>query len=324
MRKLTTLLLLTFMVFSCKEGGENQRILSNSSGRINHLLVVVDNLQWEQQVGEKIRNLLAAPVEGLNQEEPLFTINQMPPQVFSGFTTKNRIILIIKKEENSRTVIKQDVYAKPQTVVTVSGKNDSQIIEQLNKNADKIIEALKNEEIKERQRQIKKSLFDDSALQDSLGVSLKFSSVYRIAKATDNFFWIRRDIATGTMDLMVYEMPLGYLRKGDSLVTDIVKMRDSIGKKHIPGRFEGTYMITEKAYAPYLFETVIDNKPTIETKGLWEVKNDFMGGPFINYAIEDKANNRYLIIEGYVFAPSVNKRDYMFELEAIIRSAKIE
>jgi len=83
-------------------------------------------------------------------------------------------------------------------------------------------------------------------------------------------------------------------------------------------------MITEDAYAPFIFKTIIDNKPTIETKGIWELENDFMSGPFINYAIEDKVNNRYLVIEGYVFAPSVNKRDYMFELESIIRSARIK
>lgn len=322
MKKLTILILLIFTVLSCDKG-KKQRILSNSSGRINHLLVVVDNIQWEQQVGEKIRELFASPIEGLNQEEPLFSISQMPPQVFSGFTTKNRIILEIENGKKAQTEIKHDVYAKPQTLVTVSGMNNSEIIKQLEQNSEQIIKALKNEEIKERQRQISKSLFDDSALEDSLGVSLKFSSVYRIAKATKNFFWIRRDIATGTMDLMVYEVPLSYLRQGDSLVTDIVRMRDSVGKAHIQGRFENTYMITEKAYAPYIFKTTIDNKPTIETKGLWEVNNDFMGGPFINYAIEDKKNKRYLIIEGYVFAPSVNKRDYMFELEAIIRSAKI-
>ena len=49
-----------------------------------------------------------------------------------------------------------------------------------------------------------------------------------------------------------------------------------------------------------------------------------MSGPFINYWIEDKANNRYLIVEGFVFAPSVGKRDYVFELEAIIRSITIK
>ena len=54
------------------------------------------------------------------------------------------------------------------------------------------------------------------------------------------------------------------------------------------------------------------------------MKNAFMSGPFINYAIEDKPNNRYVVLEGYVFAPSVEKRDHIFELEAILRSVKIK
>ena len=49
-----------------------------------------------------------------------------------------------------------------------------------------------------------------------------------------------------------------------------------------------------------------------------------MGGPFINYAIEDKINNRYLVAEGYVYAPSLDKRQNIFELEAIIKSIKIK
>ena len=49
-----------------------------------------------------------------------------------------------------------------------------------------------------------------------------------------------------------------------------------------------------------------------------------MSGPFVNYAVEDKKNNRWVILEGFVFAPSVEKRDYMFELEAIIQSVKFK
>jgi hypothetical protein len=48
-----------------------------------------------------------------------------------------------------------------------------------------------------------------------------------------------------------------------------------------------------------------------------------MAGPFVNYAIRDIKNNRYLLIEGFTYLPSKAKRDHMFELEAIINSAKI-
>src|SRR5690606_38403490 len=152
---------------------------------------------------------------------------------------------------------------------------------------------------------------------------LNFPSVFRIAKDEKDFFWIRKDITTGTTYLLIYQLPLSAITINDSLVSQMIKIRDTIGKAHIPGPQEDTYMITYKAYSPFLFETEIQGRKTYEIKSTWEVKNAVMGGPFINYLIEDKPNNRYLILEGFAFAPSVAKRDYMFELETIIKSVKI-
>ena len=68
--------------------------------------------------------------------------------------------------------------------------------------------------------------------------------------------------------------------------------------------------------------TTLDGKKTYHTKGTWELKNDFMAGPFINYAVEDTISKRLLIIEGFCYAPSKNKRDLVFELRAIIETVK--
>lgn len=308
---------------ACNNQKSDQRILSGSSGKINSLLIVVDNLLWENGVGEAIRDVLAAPVPALNQDEPLFSLNQMPPMVFSGFATNNRIILKIEKGIEAGMVIKNDQYARPQTVVVISGKTDQEIIDQLESHAAEVIKAFKKEELKENQRRIKLSLMDDAPLEKAFGIKLNFQTAYRYAKQDKDFFWIRKDIPTGTMDFMIYEVPLNTIKKGDSTILDIVRMRDSVGEVHIPGPVEGSYMITEQAYTPYLYETTIDGRHAFETKGIWDVKNAFMSGPFVNYAIEDKANNRYVVIEGYVFAPSVEKRNNIFELESIIKSIKI-
>ena len=322
MKKLYAIAFSLVLFASCNDG-KDQRIISASSGNINTLLIVVDNLLWDDAVGETIRDVVAASVPALSQEEPLFSLSQMPPMVFNGFATKNRTILKIEKGGQAGMTIKRDVYARPQTVVVISGKTDQEINDQLETHGDEIIAAFKKEELKENQRRIKISLMDDAPLEKTLGVKLNFQTAYRIAKQEKDFFWIRKDIPTGTMDIMIYEVPLNYIKKGDSTILDIVRMRDSIGEVHIPGPVEGSYMITEEAYTPYLYEITVDGKPTYETKGIWDVKNAFMSGPFINYAIEDKANNRYVVIEGYVFAPSVEKRNNIFELEAIIKSIKI-
>ena len=50
------------------------------------------------------------------------------------------------------------------------------------------------------------------------------------------------------------------------------------------------------------------------------VANDYMAGPFVHYIIREGENDEWLALEGFTFAPSVNKREYMFELETIIRS----
>jgi len=248
----------------------------------------------------------------------------MPGSVFTGFATKSRTVLKIEKGNPANTLILSDKFAQPQTVVVVSGTTNEEIINEINTNSAKIIAAFKKIELAEKQRRIKKSLFNDKDIQSQMGLSLRFPTAYRIAKNEDGFFWLRRDIETGTVDIMLYESPLSSIRKGDSTVVDIVRLRDSVGKINIEGPVDGSFMATEDKYTPFISETIIDNKPAFETRGLWDVKNAFMSGPFINYAIEDKVNNRMVIVEGYVFAPSVAKRDYMFELEAIIKSISIK
>ena len=314
-----------FLLLNCNGKKDTQRYLSSSNGNINSISVVADNLLWEDKVGESIREVLAAPVVGLPQDdEPLFDLKQIPTQVFDGFATKSRLILKVEKGDSTGVSIYRDVYAKPQTVAVIKGTTDQEIIDQLNINSEKIIDAFTKEEIKEKLNRINKSLLDDTTMETQLGFTIDIPSVYRIAIGNDDFFWIRKNLSTTeNMALMFYEVPLDSIRKGDSTVVDIVNLRDKILAEKIPGE-EGIVMSTEDDYAPSLFKTIIDNKPAYETKGLWEIKGAYMSGPFVNYAIEDKINNRYLIAEGYVYAPRLDKRKYVFELEAIIKSIKIQ
>ena len=109
---------------------------------------------------------------------------------------------------------------------------------------------------------------------------------------------------------------------GKNLTASIVKMRDSIGT-YINGTEPNTQMITDEGYAPYLSKIQLDEKETYETKGTWELNNDFMSGPFINYAIVDKEYGRILVLEGFCYSPSKEKRDLMHELESIIKSVHV-
>jgi hypothetical protein len=82
-------------------------------------------------------------------------------------------------------------------------------------------------------------------------------------------------------------------------------------------------MITEEAYEPYTKKTSVSGLSAFETRGTWELKNDFMAGPFINYLIKDTINKRTVALEGFVFSPSSRKRELIFELESIFKTLKI-
>lgn len=152
------------------------------------------------------------------------------------------------------------------------------------------------------------------------GVSLKIGFGYKYDMVRDKFIWLRKEFASGYNSVLIYEVPIETVEKDNNIIANITQMRDEIGKANIHGTLPNTWMITEAAYAPYLFEEKIANKKTYLTKGTWELKNDFMAGPFVNYAIKDTKNNRYLILEGFTYNPSKSKRDLVFELEAIIQS----
>ncbi|SFS42991.1 protein of unknown function [Zhouia amylolytica] len=324
MKKILVLITLGVLIFSCQEK-DSKRVLPNSVGAINTLSVVIDNNLWNGKVGDEIRDHFAAPVDGLPWEEPLFTIHQMPPEVFTDFARNSRNILYVAQDSSNVAAIKDDVYARPQKVAFIKGSTAESLIEAIKANSDEIISTFKKHDIKETQNRFKLSLNKENELKNKLGVSLTMPSVYKIVKEDHNFFWIERQIPKGTMNIIVYEMPKDYYPTDSTRVDQIIKMRDSIGKKYVPGRNPETmWMVTEKAYAPYIFDSNINGYEAIETKGMWEVKNFFMAGPFINYIVKDPINDRTLVLEGFTFAPSTDKRDYMFQLESILKTLKIE
>ena len=48
-----------------------------------------------------------------------------------------------------------------------------------------------------------------------------------------------------------------------------------------------------------------------------------MGGPFVNRIFKDKEKNEWIVLEGFTFAPSISKREYMFELNSILSTMSI-
>jgi Domain of unknown function (DUF4837) len=240
-----------------------------------------------------------------------------------GFVTDSRIIIVVKKENKNEFLLSKNKYATPQKVFYISGKTTSEILEILQKKAPQIIEISKETEIAENQRITNLSLLNTSRVTTAFRIALKVPSGYLYAVQKNQFIWLKKEIPSGNTSILIYQVPISSLKNNSNAIENIIKMRDSIGKLYISGIEPDTNMITEEGYAPYLFKVKLDGKEAFETKGTWELKNDFMSGPFINYAILDKEHNRLLVLEGFCYSPSKEVRDLRHELESIIKSVTI-
>ena len=320
MSKTLFLFLLVSVLVSCQK--KTDTLNQENASDINTISVIIDDQLWNSEVGDSIRNKFASPVLGLPQEEPLFTIKQFPLKLFEGFSTGSRNMIIVKKNDKNLFQIKANEFAETQNSFHISGKSTNEILFLLEKHTAEIIKRMRETEIKANQLILSDSLQNTDKIKKKFNIDLSIPIEYDYVRRRKNFIWLKKEITSGNTSILIYQIPYNSIRDKNA-VNDIVKVRDSIGKLYIHAKNNNAKMMTEEAYFPYFSKIKWNEYDVYETKGTWEMNNDFMSGPFVNYAIKDKANNRILVLEGFCYAPSKEKRDLMFELESIIKTIRI-
>ena len=312
--------LTVLILVSCDKEVKNFK--PQSSGRINSISVVIDKPSWDGKIGDAIREKYASEFIGLPQVEEAFTLNYIPYEAFTGFGRTARNVIYINKKKQDKPRMIRDRYARPQLFLEVSGLDNESIIKGILSSFEFSSAQFQNGEIEENKTRILNSLLKDTGL-DSLNISVQIPSAYSIFKNEPQTVWLQKPLKNGTSNLIIKELndPASDFEKIN--LNDVISLRDSVGKEFIPGRVENSYMITEKEYLPYISYQLVNGFKAIETRGTWEVKGDFMGGPFINYIVKDTLNKKLLYVEGFVFSPSQRKRDKMIELETVIKSMVI-
>ena len=310
-------------LFSCNSNiDRTQRFVPESSGNINHVTVVMPENDWKSTLGNIVRDSMGVIYEGLPLDEPQYSLSFMKPGTFKGFARQNRNVIWFLKDSISRFQLAKNQFARPQILALITGEDSENQAFSFGENISLLRQTMAENERKEKLRRINKSLSTENNLKERFGIKLKYPSAYKTVKDTTNFVWIQKPIQKGHLNLVVYTLPENSI--DGAFNKKILNIRDSIGRLYVPGRLPGSYLITERAFRPYFYKVRLDGKEGYLTKGTWEVANDFMAGPFVNYMIHDSLQKRLLVIEGFAFAHSVSKRDYMFELNTILRTFKHE
>ncbi len=311
--------ILSMVLLSCT--GNGKKTLPDSTGKTHNILVIMNDKDWKGAVGDSLRKYFAVDYNDLPQAEPLFTLHQAAPQLYSDIYKIYRNVIIVEEGDKPGIHFYKDQFASPQLIAKIVGRNKTEIEKILHDHASDIIQRFRDFEIKNLQQHHRKTLRDNSDIEKELGISIEIPDFFVLVDHQKNFFWFRRNLKNGEEDILLYSVPLkdSLDLKGDR----VLYYRDSIGKKYIPGPLDSTYMKSESNISPSQILTRIDGHSAIETRGLWNMKNDFMGGPYINYTIIDKKHQRMIVGEGFIYAPAIDKRNYIIQLEAILKTIKL-
>ena len=319
-------LLLLFFLSSC---GDKKTQSNRSSGKTAEIIVATNGDEtWEGPVGESIRAFFGQDYEVLSQEEPLFTLSYLPESKLVNnkmFRAHHNLFIVDINPDVSENIIeaRKDLYSSPQRVIKITSPSEDEFISFFNEKKETIYGILMESEY-ERLIKTFKAFRDRKILnqiEDNFGFTLEVPGGFYVAKNSAGFMWIRKETEHNSQGIIIYTYDFK-----DTLAFDqarILAFRNSMTEEYIPGPSEGSYMVVAEEYSPIQVKEIDFNGMfAIETRGLWRLEGDFMGGSFVNYTFVDERTNKVVTIDGYVYAPNKPKRDLLIQMEAIAHSIK--
>ena len=327
MRKQLFYLSLTIVAIalSACSGGKKGVFGATSSGRAYEILVVVDPAMWERPAGRALYDVLDTDVPGLPQSERSFRMMYTSPANYDATLKLIRNIIIADVQDiytQPKFKYAKDVYAAPQTILTIQAPDEASFEQFVTENKQTIIDFFTRAEMNRQITQLEKKHNDyvttkvKSMFDCDVWVPAELSST----KQGENFFWAGTNAATGDQNFVIYSYP--YTDKDTFTKEYFVHKRDSVMKINIPGAQEGMYMSTDSLMTD-VRPISVQGDYALEARGLWRVKGDFMGGPFVSHVRLDKANQRIIVSEIFIYSPDKMKRNLVRQMEASLYTLKL-
>ena len=311
---------------SCKV--DNSNLMPNVTGKAGEVVIIMEKNFWEGKPGRELIEQLGFEVDGLPQGEPMLDLVNIPKAAFTNIFQTHRNLIITKVSGNykeSKVLVRKNVYARPQIVIQIEAPNSGELTRLIEERGRGILNKILD---KERNRIIANyRKYEQPSISDKLSKShqlmLTVPRGYNYDMDSTDFVWISHEEKELSQGIFVYHYP--YQDTSSFNKENLISKRDAVLKRNVAGPNEGTYMTTEKDLPISYREFMLNERYTTELKGLWKLEGPgFMAGPFISLSTVDKERNRIITVEGYVFAPNKDKRNYLRQLEAILHTLKIK
>jgi hypothetical protein len=327
------LLLAAAAFWGCGSQEGARSALTGKVGAAGEIVVVCDEAVWNGAVGDTLRSIFDQPFPVLPQYEPWFDLVHLEPEAFDRFWKPHRNIVVLEladrvDTQEANVKIFKEKYAREQLYVVGKARNASALAGALHERSQELLSAFHSIEVDRYAGLI--SLSQNEVIRDELGKRLGLQLTVprdaRWAKKNAEFHWIDRqltrmkggdnhDVQQG---FFIYREP--YVSDEQFSMGERLRKRNEVLKAHVPGPIPRSYMTTEMRYTPSYEEVLFNGGFASELRGLWRIEGDYMGGPFYSLTAYDERSGELVTVEGYAYAPFFDKREYMREVEAIVRS----
>jgi hypothetical protein len=329
-RAFTSVIALLIFISACTLSETGKKKSTGASGEL--LVVTNDKTQWEGLLGDTIRAFFTSDYPGLSQPEPLFDLLNIASADMGDIFKKFHNILIVDIQPAATQTISEridDLWSAPQVVIRITASDETSFFSEFDRNKELFLDYF--EELERKRTLELNSMANNiklsSAVERKFNISLPLPGGFYMAKESTDFMWLRHKVTKAKQDvelsILIYTMDYR-----DTVVFNprhVIQWRNNITLEHVPGPSPLSFMKASVNFIPPVFDTVtgFPGGFAVETRGLWEVENDFMGGPFISYTFADTVHQKVITLDGYVFYPNNDKRDYLRNLEAIFHAAKV-
>ena len=313
-RKTITFLFPFYLIFvlltSCDTTGKNRKKPA-STGQPYEVVL-------EGDTDSIVTKMLTEDVTGLPQPEPLCRLIQVKKGKTQGSYLLVRTRIVVNIGERDFSVrLSHDENAAPQNIIRITARSAQQLQERLNgerlhrivdevelKHLADIISSNPSKQNKEMQDEIKKMF----------GIDMKIPVSMNASKKAKDFIWISNNASTGMQNLLVFKVKSEErrMKNSNAAYANDKALIDSILRTNMLGETDSMYM----------------EIPVLSERGLWEMKGDAMGGPYVMHRIHKSTSQAEiqqgydLYIIGFVYAPEMKKKILIKQLEAAISTIK--
>lgn len=323
--------------------------------RTNDLVVISDKSLITSEIGDTFKYFFESAYPITPNPEPLFktryfTYNELDAQPLRR-QLRSYIILVnlqdtssdvtklfykdlgkvrvnkMLENEGSNVVYAKDKWARDQLIVYIVGKNSDDLIGAIGRNFSTVTDKIHAHD----ESQIKSATYFQGEngiigvrSKKTLGINIKIPKDYiqALFKEDEKLIWVRRDSKKAVSNFIV--KAIEYKDTSQFNKKYVIKLINDFGKYVTSDTKSSKLIVNDKDLPVLEYSKNINGNTVIELRGIWEMTDDFMGGPFVAYLIKNKDTNDLAFVLSFVFAPGKDKKEYLQQMMTIANTLQFE